>query len=214
MTTTGTGLTNLNGLPYFTTADEKKALPDVRGWLENLATTLDGKLPHVKACYNFNADTFSQAAYAQATNPDRVQNVIVPTNGLIAINFVGMWKASAAGTFSAAIFIGSNQIKVANIASGGAPTVQEISVSPGAATGYTFYHSTRGGLDGSMAAGSDASLVTTGMVQPITNATNGGGPVWVWLAAGTYDISVQYKNTAGSLSIKERRLWVHSEQYS
>jgi hypothetical protein len=37
-----------------------------------------------------------------------------------------------------------------------------------------------------------------------------GGPVKVFAAAGTYDISVQFKTSAGTLSVKNRKLWARA----
>jgi hypothetical protein len=36
---------------------------------------------------------------------------------------------------------------------------------------------------------------------------------YISVAAGTYDVSVKYKISTGTLTVKERRLWVHSVQY-
>jgi hypothetical protein len=40
-----------------------------------------------------------------------------------------------------------------------------------------------------------------------------GGVCYVFAAAGTYDVSVQFKASSGSITAKSRKLWVSSVDY-
>jgi hypothetical protein len=201
------------GLPYLDPAnDYQLPLPDPQAYMAALAAAADARVDHIGVSNISTTETVNSAAYALAPTPDRVQNIILPTDGLLQVGFVGLWKATAAATYNAAIFIGANQLKAPNTASGGAPLVQEAQAVTAGSTGMSYLTSTRYGLGGAMVVGADASTVTTGLSLWNT-ALGEGGLCWIWANAGTYDISVQYKNSAGSFSIKERRLWVHAIPY-
>ena len=54
------------------------------------------------------------------------------------------------------------------------------------------------------------SPVTTGQLigaQALSSIGTAGGPMYIFAAAGTYKISVQYKSTSGNVKVKERQLW-------
>lgn len=201
------------GLPYLDpTQDYLTALPDTQAYLQALATAVDARVPQIGKLYVPTQETIVSTTYALATTPDRIQNVVMPTDGLFAIGFIGMWKVSAAATVNACVHLGANPVKAPNTASGGSPINAEAQASPGLATGYTWVTTSKFGMAGTMAAGADASTVSTGMTL-WNQAFGDGGLVQVFAAAGTYDISVQWKTSTGTLSIKERRLWVHAIPY-
>jgi hypothetical protein len=80
---------------------------------------------------------------------------------------------------------------------------------------------------GAAIGGSDAVLVTTGMIVGLaaTSATTSGtgtgvntleaGTVKAWLAADTYDIQIRYRSddNVHAVTVKERHLWVESRDY-
>lgn len=159
----------------------------------------------------------TNASYGLLGTPDRVQNIVLPTDGLIAIAVQSMFKSSVSGAGRAAIFIGSNQLKVVDRdGSLTDPSVQT------AATGFTNYSvlttNPSLGLYGMAAGSAYNGDVTTGqMIGIISAATgggvnpdgfDGGGALYVFAAAGTYDVSIQYKSASGSVTAKNRKLWV------
>lgn len=166
-------------------------------------------------------ESFTQTSYGFATTPDRVQNVVLPTDGLIFVAFQGAWKESVDNAAKAAIFIGSNQLKIADINNPG-PAVSEASVNTGAG-GVGQYVSLASDPAG-LTAGSDVLFtyvndVTTGQAIGVTQPTatgfanRSGGLCTIFAAAGTYDISVQFKASSGSVTVKNRKLWVWTQAF-
>lgn len=143
-------------------------------------------------------------AFGTLTTKDEIAEVVLPTNGLIVIGYSCNMKCSVAGAGKAAIFIGANQLKTAE-ESGTAPVVQETSPST---TNFTHVVTAAPGL--TKGSGTWSGDVTTGQTL---NAGIIGGPCYVFAAAGTYAISVQYKATSGSITAKERKLWVEVHGY-
>lgn len=176
-----------------------------------------------------------------APGPDSVTGVVVPANGIMRIGFRASWKESVENAARAAIFIGSNQLKIAqpNVAN---PAVQEAGIgvqgSPGDTAGtYRLLHSHPVGLvalngdtayAGDVATGQgfasagygDTSTYYVGgslfiLDESISDASlpaiGAGGFVEVHgLPAASYDVSVQFKASSGTVSVKERKLWVEA----
>jgi hypothetical protein len=202
------------GIPILTSSDQGLPTPNVQSYLQTLATALDARIEHVGSSYNANPDSVSSTSYANPSSSfDRVQNIIVPTDGLLVVGFAGLWKVSAASTMGAALFIGANQLKNLNTASGGAPILAEGTNTTAGATSYGFMHSGRQGIGVGSAPATDTTLVNTGMILYEPTTSTDGGLCYISVAAGTYDVSVKYKISTGTLTVKERRLWVHSVQY-
>jgi hypothetical protein len=156
----------------------------------------------------------TNTAYGLLTTPDRVSNVVVPTDGLVVVAYQATWQESVVGAANAAIFIGSNQLKIAQET--GAPIVQE--AVNGASSANTdrplvTYHEGLASWAGTTSA--YTGDVTTGMTIGARLSTGGSdardrfGYCTIGnLAAGTYDISVQFKSSSGSVTAKNRKLWV------
>ena len=176
----------------------------------------------------------TNTAYGTLTTPDQVTGVVLPTDGLIVVVFQAMWKASVASAGSAALFIGANQAKVVSIGEA-APQAQE-AVSPSTVNSYSLLASGSVGLVGcSQAVVAYTGHVTTGQVVGITGAGDGGtggarfrtgaflntlgpedfacGVCKLFAAAGTYTVSCQFKSTSGSVTVKERKLWVEARGF-
>lgn len=170
----------------------------------------------------------TNTGYGLMPTPDQV-TVSLPTDGLIFIAYQGMWKSSVAGAGKAAIFIGSNQLRMQSSSVLGVtttPAVQEVGLSAASSDDkYVPMATTSGGL--ALAhnnAASAVSDVTTGQIvglighvsyTPMSNVGGTdvisfgiGGPCFVFASAGTYAVSVQHKSTSGSVTVKERKLWV------
>jgi hypothetical protein len=176
----------------------------------------------------------TNVAFGLLTTPDRVQNIVLPTDGLICVAYKALWDGGN-GNGRAAIFIGANQLKVAENDSpaAGAPVTQ---AAVGFGSMYKHLHTAPFGITSFDANINDSTDVTTGQVvggiaiawsQEINgttrtlsngafggNATTGGvnvpfgGPCYIFAAAGTYDISIQFKCSSGTVNAKQRKLWV------
>lgn len=168
-----------------------------------LGLTTDGVVRRGKSIIP-TSQSSSNAAYVFLATPDRVQNVVLPTDGLIMIAFQALWQESVAGAARAAVVIGSNQLKtVGNPPPGQAAIIQSGVVNVDAALA-TFY----GGLQGSTT-GTSMANVATGQVVGLPVPAAAGGTCAVFAAAGTYDIGVQFQAlSGGTVTVKDRRLWV------
>lgn len=166
-------------------------------------------------------ETVTAEAYTLAPTPDRVSGIELPTDGLLLIGYKALWKANSATNASAAsIFLGGNQIRrVVDLQA--APIPCE-AASPG--TLYTDLFTSGGGLFSSPNNSNpptDRSEVTTGQVLggPVAVSAGAstamvplGGLMVVYAAAGTYDVSVQFKKdpTQTGITVKSRKLWVQA----
>lgn len=168
----------------------------------------------------------TNVAYGLLTTPDRVQNVVLPTDGLICVAYHALVKESVSSAARAAIFIGANQLKWLD-GGAGAPATQAAYV--GATDSYRPLFTFESGLATLGMSSAYTGAVTTGQViaghystgagfglhiesggvtaEKLAAATT-GGPCYIFAAAGTYDISIQFKASSGSVTAKERKLWV------
>jgi hypothetical protein len=137
-------------------------------------------------------------SYGTLTTADEVKNVVLPANGLIVVGFVGLVKSSVGAAGSAAIFLGSNQLKTAG------STIPEVQSAGTVGTGFNTFTSYWAGLRES---NGGTSFVTTGQSVAVGTGSS-GGPAYIFAEAGTYDVSVQFKATSGKVVAKERKLWV------
>lgn len=163
----------------------------------------------------------SSTTYTTLTTPDQIPNVILPANGLIAVAYQATWQESVTGGARAAIFIGANQL-MTNL--GVNPHLSAGAKQIGASTNIdTMLVSTPWGLAGTPGSGSTGDVTTGQTIGSNTNVTvyseldgtviglaGAGGICYIFAAAGTYTISVKYKASSGSVTAKNRRLWVWS----
>jgi len=155
------------------------------------------------------SESTSATSYAigNLTTPDRVSGIVLPTDGLICVAYQALWQNTVIGNGKAAIFIGGNQLKEAANA-GGAPTVQEVAGNNGQANIDVTLASCAAGLE-STSQTLAMTDVTTGQIQGVGQLGQLCGPTYIFASAGTYDVSVQFKNSAaGTLTVKNRKLWV------
>jgi len=142
----------------------------------------------------------TNVAFGTLTTADEIKEVVLPENGLIAIGYIAVWKSSGAATARASIFLGSSQIKRTGA------TAPEGIETAGTGTNEFSQLTTAPGT-GLTATTSGTSLVSTGQVLG-NNITGAGGMCYVFAAAGTYNVSIQFKSASGSVTVKERKLWV------
>lgn len=140
----------------------------------------------------------ANAAYGLMTTPDRVQNVVLPTDGLLYVAYSALWQESVSSSGKAAIFIGTNQLRVPQNV--GVPLVQEATMG-GSVNSDAVLSTSTSGLASLQPVATPSTEVTTGQVLRT-------GSAQIWAAAGTYDISVQFLASSGSVTVKNRKLWV------
>lgn len=176
------------------------------GWLQLMASGA----PSGGSCVVAGAETRSSASFGTLTTPDEVAGIVLPTNGLIAVWYQATWQSSVSGAGRANIFIGANELQA--IAS-------NTSIGPSAAgaeaatlsTGVLSLASTANGLRSGAQATNYTGDVTTGQTispGPPSSTAPIGGPSWIFAAAGTYTVSVQFAATSGSVTASARRLVV------
>jgi hypothetical protein len=148
---------------------------------------------------------------------DEVRDIELSTDGLLVVACQALWKSSLVQSGKAALFLNGTQVKM-RLASGpgvvapGAPFAR----TQGDADEYEGLASGPSGLHCLTAIGGGASQtsdVTTGQIVGISGAVVYGGPVYIFAAAGTYDVAVQYLAEAGTVSAKERHLWVWTKGF-
>lgn len=175
---------------------------------------------------NAGPGTRTNVAYGALNDAADSVTVALPANGLIAVWYQGTWQESVSGAGSAAIFIGANQLKYAegDGSPSALPNTQAAGINaPALATPLaTFY----GGLWSCTPIAGYTGDVTTGQIVglqgiPALSPSSGrpptsdgatfaiaGGPCYIFAAAGTYAVSVQFKASSGTVTASNRRLWV------
>ncbi len=156
-------------------------------------------------------ETRNSTSFGLMATPDRVSGITLPTDGLIFVAYQALWKTSGQG--QAAIFLNSNQVKIRPAYGAGATApIAGLATTEAEANEYEGLASGGSGLIGSPSAGAgdpQTSDVATGQVVGILGGVfPPGGPACIFAAAGTYDVSVQFKASAGTVTAKERKLWV------
>lgn len=169
----------------------------------------------------------TNTAYGLMTTADRVQSVVLPTDGLIVLMYQAEWQETVQATAAAAIFIGANQFQFASTATN-APAAQNALMNSATLNIDQLLFSCPGGLASTQMTTAYTSDVTTGQAVGVadlagttTNQSPGGrsaayngGPCYAFAAAGTYDVSIQFKASSGTVSVKNRKLWVWTMDFS
>jgi hypothetical protein len=162
------------------------------------------------------AETISSVGYSLLTTPDRVSNIVLPEDGFLVVLFSAVWWESVNDAARASIFIGANQLKVNKQGTG--QVIQEAGIegNPNIETALTSYPGGLRGSLGSNASGDFTPEITTGQAIAIVQSDEAqnteamGGPCYIFAAAGTYNISVQYKVSSGNVTVRDRKLWVEA----
>lgn len=141
----------------------------------------------------------TNTAYGLMATPDRVSGIVLPTDGLICVAYTALWKSSVLNAGLAAIFVGANQLRVPS----SAVAVQEV-----IGTTANVYHNLYTQGKGLSSQGSGTDMIDPATTGQILGTGDGTGPVAIFAAAGTYDVSVQFKASSGSVTAKHRKLWV------
>ncbi|MBJ7348666.1 MAG: hypothetical protein JHC87_08875 [Thermoleophilaceae bacterium] len=166
----------------------------------------------------------SNTAFGLMTTPDRVQGITLPADGLISVAFQAIWQESVANAATAAIFIGPNEL-VINSAQNTAPSTgfasqATLGGTAGRDSVLATYPMGLSGWDGqgAMASGNSGDATTgqaLGGGAKLGTGSNAkaGGICTIFAAAGTYDISIQFKASSGSVTAKNRKLWVWTTSF-
>lgn len=149
------------------------------------------------------AQATSSTSFTTLTTADQVQNVVLPTNGLLYVTYAAQWLGD--GNSQAALFIGATQANGYTAASG-VVTTQAVAHPGGGSPKYQSLHTDAGvaGLATTGFSGDAGTRATTGFVL---NAQ----PALLTAVAGTYTISVRFRNTGGSsMTVRDRLLYVEA----
>lgn len=154
-------------------------------------------------------ETRENTSYGKLGTADEVANVVLPTNGLILVGYQAMIKASAAAG-KAAIFVGTNQLKIANTGANAAPEVQNAATAE-FGKWWPLSSSSKGLVTtkGTEYTGD----VTTGQILGTGGSEGATGFCTIFAAAGTYAVSVQFSSSSGNVKVKNRKLWVATLGY-
>lgn len=198
-----------HSLPYPIASDA----PAGHTQMQALATQVATRLGFVGKSVIATTQSRTNVAFGKLTTADEVTGVVLPTDGWIVIGYQATWQESVANNAEAAIFIGTDQLKIASDAAS-APSTQAAATGASTAAKDQPLASFAGGLastqvgdlPGNPNYGGD---VTTGQILGVKDGTSVfAGPCTVFAAAGTYTISVQFRSASGSVTVKNRRLWV------
>lgn len=154
----------------------------------------------------------TNVAHGTLTTPDQVASIVLPTDGIICVLYSAVWQESVSAAGRAAIFIGGTQLFRA-VQNNTVDVVQEADLGGTAAQNSVLTSYPLGLVSGANSAGAYTGPQTTGQAvglapDTVDSSLTYGGPAWVFAAAGTYTISVQFRSTSGSVTVKNRKLWV------
>lgn len=168
-------------------------------------------------------------SYGTLSTADEIPNVVVPTNGLLMVQYDALWRPSVTGAGRAALFLGENQLKV--VQSEFVAPVTQAAVTGEAGIWKRLFTQPVGLMGGNAGEIVPATNVTTG--QALGYIEGGGNKMkmeisgevrefdWggvghpsIWgswtvirVNPGTYNLTVRYKASSGNVKAKERRLY-------
>lgn len=137
-------------------------------------------------------ETRENTAFGTLTTPDEITGVVVPEGGILRAGYLAVWKSSVSEAARAAFTL--NKFGIAT------PFNANVETPFGGGTAFRFL-STSGISSG-------GRILSTGVE---TSASGGVGITFVdisGLAAGTYNVAIEFRATSGSVTVKERKLWV------
>jgi hypothetical protein len=160
------------------------------------------------------SESRTNTAYGLLPTPDQVTEIVLPTDGLIAVAFQATCQESSLGQGQAALFLNGTQVKLAATTTA-AVAETFFGGSSGANIPRPLFSYGAGITSGPVSTSSYGGDATTGQIvggtagqiagSPVPGA---GGPCYIFAAAGTYHVSVQFKAAVGSVTIDHRKLWV------
>lgn len=158
------------------------------------------------------AEVTSSLTYTPLTTPDLV-TVTLPTNGIIQVVFFARWASTLGNNERISVFLnGVQALKGSGTGAPSAPVDNAGGLTPNVTDGtFNYVWAGTHAFWGLGANGNDVNYATGGQLfgggPPMTGAT--GPELTLFAAAGTYDVSIQYRNiNPGTLTVKSRKLWV------
>lgn len=193
-------------LPLYTALNGALDVDNLVSTLKEKVGVSDGSVTRRGSSNIAVAGTRTSTGYGALSNgPDQVANLVLPSNGLILVGFSAAWQESVSSAGRAALFLGSNQVKVGT-STAVAPAVQEAGLGGTAATSAPLTTGPIGLASGP--ASNYSGSVTTGQILAFSAANlSAGGFTVIFAAAGTYTVSVQFKSTSGTITASDRKLW-------
>lgn len=151
----------------------------------------------------------TNATFGTLTTADEIKEVKLAENGLILVIYEALWKESSAGLGRAGIFLNETIVEKQT----NSTPSEQFGVTDAANVGKFRYLGTAGGagLKGDLASGAideSPAPVTTGNLVGQGSVLGSGLPSLIEAAAGTYKISIRVKSSSGSVTMKNRKLWV------
>lgn len=157
----------------------------------------------------------TNTAYGTLTTPDQVTGIVMPTDGVIVVLFNAVWQQATTGAdVRAGIFLNGTQL-VRGVQNAVANAVQEADLGGTGARDTILTTYPLGLVSAGNSAGSYSGVATTGQsfgLAPDTTdtSTTWGGACFIFAAAGTYTVDIRYKASSGSVTAKDRKLFVWS----
>lgn len=150
-------------------------------------------------------ETTTSLGHTFLTTNDRVQNITVPSGGLLFVVYSALWKEATNASARAAIFLNGVQLKQQNNAGGNSP--QEIGISSGTPDRFNVLFTAPRGLMSTSDPIDHTVDVTTGQAHSplITAGLDGGVCLIRGLTAGVYEVGVKFKATLGGLVTVQNR---------
>jgi hypothetical protein len=200
---------------YLATDDTSSGSAIGTAWFDNGSAWSSGWNPPSRGYVTTaTAQSTTSASFVTLTTPDQVTGIVLPSTGLITVWYQATWQETVTGAAQAAIFVGGNQLKVGN--AGAATTVLTAAAINNASltSKNVVLASYWGGLASNPSSGSVgyAGDATTGQV--VGGGLALGGPCYIFAAAGTYTVSVQFKTSSGTVTAQNRQLWVSAQAFS
>lgn len=153
-------------------------------------------------------ESTASTVYTTLATPDRVTDIVVPTDGILRIGFRALWYLGAPFAVNlgfAAIFIDGVQLQ-----KHGANGYQAQEATFFGGTTATVFCRLHSSAEGIQTTNNQLGGATIALPQAVPSTGNVGGELLVRVPAGTYTVEVKYKDVSGThgVGVQSRRLWV------
>lgn len=193
---------------------------------EELAKKLDELIPVRKSSIIATEQSRESTNFGTLATPDEVEITLLEKS-LLEVTFWAMWKNSISGNGYAAIFLNNEQVHVAEQGAGPAP--ERSARIFGKSTSFVPLFSTpmglasvesEEGMNTTEIPGINGKAIFVGLIgkaglegTETKAAVNTGGTAVIYAEPGTYKVSIRYKSITGTITAKNRHLWVEAKQF-
>jgi hypothetical protein len=203
-------VTPIYGLPFPESADAADVAGDMQALAERSEAVLAAGIRSSGKSIISAEQAINSTTFALAGTPDRVEEIVLPNDGLIFVLYRALAKNDTGGAGGyAAIFLDEVQLKTPAVS--GAPVVSDVYIDD---PDYSWLTTRPRGLHISDATTAASDGVSTGLA--VSDPTTGDAALCVIeAAAGTYNVSVRFKAAASDkpITVKDRRLRVWSQAF-